>query len=296
MNDNFITVRKKDKKIRTMDEKTKNEIKECVTATLLSQDFCMLLTQTYIQPALKELAGTFSLSITEQETQIEDLKERLTISEEKVNTLSEQIDAQEQYSRRNSILIYGIPETQNNMETTIQFLANKMKIPYSIQDIDRIHRLGKKTIDATRPRPIICKFTSYRARALFIHKRAILRKLHTPVYINENLTQKRATLFKAARKCVVSKNASKSWTRDGNIFLVTNDEQLIQIKEFNDIPIGTANPDSDFIPILDENLANNTIAEFVPALLTSSEVIPTNVNSSDEENLDESTKLVIINH
>ena len=63
-----------------------------------------------------------------------------------------EIDDNEQYSRRNCLLIHGVKETEKEVtDTQVLNLINKeLKIPgdkFSIVDIDRSHRLGKKSND-----------------------------------------------------------------------------------------------------------------------------------------------------
>ena len=63
---------------------------------------------------------------------------------EKVDKLSSLVDKQEQYSRRNCILIHGVKKNQN--EDTDEVVVNKLKSEMNIEifsgNIDRTHRIG----------------------------------------------------------------------------------------------------------------------------------------------------------
>ena len=76
---------------------------------------------------------------------------------EKVDKLSSLADRQEQYSRRNCILIHGVKENQN--EDTDEVVVNKIKserdLDISPRDIDRTNAIGVPS--KGKNRPIIAK-------------------------------------------------------------------------------------------------------------------------------------------
>ena len=112
-----------------------------------------------------------------------------------VNGLKIQLDNLEQYSRRNCLVINGIPEISSAYQTTtkrcaesedqvnhqevhsemppnipppeestdqilLELFRTKLNIDVNIKDIDRSHRLGCKQLTSRdKPRPIICKGT-----------------------------------------------------------------------------------------------------------------------------------------
>ena len=59
--------------------------------------------------------------------------------------LKKKIDRQEQYSRRNCVLIHGIEENRDeNTDELVNELVNEKLIEeISLHDIDRSHRLGR---------------------------------------------------------------------------------------------------------------------------------------------------------
>ena len=94
--------------------------------------------------------------------------EMINSLEEKVLGLTEKVDRQEQYSRRNCILIHGVKENQN--EDTNEVVINKIKsamdLDISPGDIDRTHRIGVPT--KGKNRHIIIKFVRHMDRRLYI--------------------------------------------------------------------------------------------------------------------------------
>ena len=76
-----------------------------------------------------------------------------------------QLDDLQQYSRRENIRIYGIPESQfkaDGGEKVITEIDEVLKIELEDTDIRRPQRLGKRKKSATKARPIIARFVSYK--------------------------------------------------------------------------------------------------------------------------------------
>ena len=78
-------------------------------------------------------------------------------------------DDHEQYSRRNCLVITGLPETEGEDTDTIihNLFLNKLGINMDIYQIDRSHRLGPRRYREDQTlisRPIIVKFATYRSR------------------------------------------------------------------------------------------------------------------------------------
>ena len=83
----------------------------------------------------------------EKERQILDLKNDVNYLNEKVETMDRSLDHHEQYFRRNCLLIHGVKENEkeDTDEVVIEFFEKEMEEKLSANDIDRSHRLGKKT-------------------------------------------------------------------------------------------------------------------------------------------------------
>jgi hypothetical protein len=86
-----------------------------------------------------------------------------------LSSLTKNIGILDQYTRRNSIRIYGIDDTNKNetpadTEQKVQtFLKDKLDIDLDPTDIDIAHRIGKYIDDSNRS--AICKFI-YRTHKL----------------------------------------------------------------------------------------------------------------------------------
>ena len=90
-----------------MDESLKNDIKSYINNALMSDDFHSLLTDKYIKPAIQEVTDLYEAKLEEKDRKISDLQDQMTIYEEKLKSYEDAIDSQEQYSRRNCLVIQG---------------------------------------------------------------------------------------------------------------------------------------------------------------------------------------------
>ena len=110
--------------------------------------------------------------------------------------LKDELDALEQYSRRNCLILHGIHEEKGESTTkaVLDVIHKKVIIPeekVSISDIDRSHRFGKaKPTTETRSnkrshRPIIIKFKGYDSRSADFSTKKTLKG--SKVMVTENL-------------------------------------------------------------------------------------------------------------
>ena len=101
----------------------------------------------------------FRKKIKKQDQEISDLKEKNLDLENRLTDL-------EQYSRKNTLKIEGIEETNDeNTFDTVLNICEKLNVdpPIELKDIDNCHRVGRSPTNG-RPRAIIVNFSSYRAR------------------------------------------------------------------------------------------------------------------------------------
>jgi len=106
-------------------------------------------------------------------------------------------DELDQYSIRENVRIFGIPEdytVEDDGKKQLLKLAGKLDITLQEKDIQRVHRLGKKKKSkGAKPRGIIAHFVSYAKKQEFIEKRKKLKG--TKIAVCEDLTSTRYTLY-----------------------------------------------------------------------------------------------------
>ena len=163
----------------------------------------------------------------------------------KVLKLEDAVDTAEQYSRRNCLRISGVREQPNeSTDDIVTSIASAIDVDIDIRDIDRSHRLGRaSTQDRPRdkPRDIIVKFSTYRARSRFYKARTLTKSRgYTGVFVNEDLTKSRSKLLYEARRRVKSNQLKSAWSTDGTILIkstnVNGDDVVRRVITISDLP------------------------------------------------------------
>lgn len=153
---------------------------------------------------------------------------------------ADQMDASEQYARRNCLLVHGLPEVPNEdpYKAIVYFAKDKLDFTLRLEDIDRCHCLGppkRTTADAVvggRPRPLIIKFARYIVRA---EMWTIKKKLkNTGLLISESLTVKRSKLFTTIREVA---GVGSVWTQDGRIVVMCPNGSRLAVTRERDLQL-----------------------------------------------------------
>ena len=142
---------------------------------VLQQNFNQQVTQQ-IQESFQTQVSQLVNSIVEGvlaglHSKIASLEQENSNLKKRVEKLEISADNAEQFSRRNCLRISGVPEKNDEViDKIVLDLATAIDADIKLEDIDRSHRLGKpKSRDSSddtpaRPRDIIVKFSTYRAR------------------------------------------------------------------------------------------------------------------------------------
>ena len=83
------------------------------------------------------------------------------------------MERQEQYSRRNSILIHGLKEekSESTDDRNLKLFREELNEKVLLTALDRTHRIRKNRDSSSKPRPVILKFARYNIREkVFISK------------------------------------------------------------------------------------------------------------------------------
>ena len=140
---------------------------------------------------------------------------------ESIEELESKIDLQEQYSRRNCILIHGIAENkeENTDQQAIDFINDNLDIKIDEIDIGRFHRIGRYDKSKKKARPIIMKLARYSVTGRVFREKRKLKG--TGKSIAESLTKKRIDQLNDARE---KYGFSNVWSYDGKILCKVNPE------------------------------------------------------------------------
>lgn len=193
---------------------------------------------------LKETNDELNNHLANLRMEIQAKNDTITSLEKKVEELEIKQDAQEQYSRRNSLRISGIPELvgENTPTMVVQKLNEILKLdpPLMEAELDRVHRVGPKT---QQPRAILIKFATYDPRFRVYKSRTklkprtersegddeIVSPVEPPVYINEDLTRRRTGLLYLARQRKKHETINDCWTYDGHVVVKDTVNTIHQI-------------------------------------------------------------------
>ena len=208
------------------------EIREMITNMMAST------VQSIVDGVLEGLNERIASLESKNESLVKEndsLRTENMLLREKVEELEFTTDNLEQYSRRNNLRLSGIPETPTNSNTdkVILDLCKDLGISLSESDIDRSHRVGRP--NGPKPRQIIVKFTSYRARQKLFKERTQLKKSHRNVYVNEDLTKKRNKLFYDARQLLRRSLVDGAWSSDGVIMVKDKLNKIHRVQRTSDL-------------------------------------------------------------
>lgn len=197
---------------------------------LSDEENVRLLRDTITAPLMDEIQRLTTL-ISQKDETIMSLKQEVT-------DMAIKIDELEQYTRRNSVRITGIPETEGeSCESIVLKLANEtlqLDPPLELNDIDRTHRVGRPTGDSS-PRSIILKFGTYRQRRRMMNARSKLSNHMPKIYINEDLTNKRAMLCFHARKMKRDGFIKDVKTFDGRVVITPNQGPSVTVRSLDEL-------------------------------------------------------------
>ena len=166
--------------------------------------------------------------------------------EQRVDQLEEAADSTEQYSRRPNLRVHGIPETKtDDSENTDQLIVKLVNVdmnfqpPIQLNQIERSHRLGPKTsVDGQkRERAIIVRFRSERVRDEVYRSRFKLKtaQLEKRVFVNEDLTARRAGLARQTRALKKDHKVNDCWTAGGNVMIKDLQNRIRLVKSTADL-------------------------------------------------------------
>ena len=144
---------------------------------------------------------------------IKDSKSEVSDLNTSVKNLENQLDHQEQYSRRNCILIHDITETQNKNtdDISLRTINEHLELELTEKELHRTHRINNQKSGNKRPRPINVKFARYNTRRkVFVNKKGLI---NIGISITISLAKHSMQFFKTKNEF----GFKNVWTADGRI-------------------------------------------------------------------------------
>ncbi len=162
------------------------------------------------------------------------------IKTKQLKDLKIKVDDIEQKCLERDVQIVGAPELQEEfdgdeekeMQMIVKLAKEKMNITLKKDDIEKIHRLGKRKVEKSRD--LVVRFRNNITRNRFYRKRKETSNNSDPqknIYINDHLTEYRRNFFYTARQLVKRKKVFAAWSQQGNILIrKTEGDQVIQLR------------------------------------------------------------------
>ena len=193
------------------------------------------LLPTLFNEALKKVSAELEI-IRHQNSElchtVQSLQDKVEQLEKQSQLLEKKTEDLEQESRLTSVVMVN-EWPENKLESTLTMATNyiqeALKIDVNDNDILKCHRIGKKRESGRAPRPILLKFASVSLKTEVLTARRRIRKFESenyprPVYINEDLTENRRSIYVKCRALKKIKQIKDCWTLAGRVFIkLTND-------------------------------------------------------------------------
>ena len=213
---------------------------------LLSNEAVVQKLRHVLNPkAFTDKLDTLTQQISQLNERLEKKDKYIAALEARLSSCEADLDQLEQYSRRTNLRFFGIPESETGENTTGKLLSivnETMGVtpPIVSADVVTSHRLGRRVPGAniqTRPRPVIAKFATAHVRDVVIRTRRRLRESGDgpTVYVNEDLTRRRAALAKKTRQLKKSRKINDCWTFNGKVVVKTIDGVVKEIRSDVDL-------------------------------------------------------------
>lgn len=153
---------------------------------------------------------------------------------EQLSTLYRRADSLETYSRKNCLVLYGIPEisAEDVVDVAINFIndiVSPSNLTLTVENIDNCHRL-RTSAGGNKPRPIIIKFVSYLVKKTIWFAKSNLK--NKPYSISESMTSYRLQVLKKAKE---SFGLNKVWTIDGAIMVLLHNKIKRKLTSMEDL-------------------------------------------------------------
>ena len=167
-----------------------------------------LMNESAEKAATKEDVIDLKATIEQQNLTIKSLGDKVQSLQSEVETLKLDLDDKEQYQRRTSLRIFGLPqeegEDSESCRAKIIKIIQDEKLDITLDSVDRAHRIGKR--EKGKPAQVILKFATFRSRTIFYRARDRIKTNHK-VRTHLDLTKSRLDTLNKAKN--LSESSSK---------------------------------------------------------------------------------------
>lgn len=183
---------------------------------------------------LKTVFSEHRVDIDKCLADLESLKTENKVLKDQLVKVREEVNNQQQYSRRNTVDIQGVPEAKSeNLLEVVKSVARVLRFKLSSEMVDAVHRLPGSRGDS-RPRGIILKFVRRmdcdELLRLSKVKRGfsaaeLLIQSDSKVYVNASLSKTYRELLFLAKRAARGGIVKYAWYNNGKILVRKTDGQ-----------------------------------------------------------------------
>ncbi|KAK7490339.1 hypothetical protein BaRGS_00018500 [Batillaria attramentaria] len=209
-------------------QKILNKIAQSKSETVRELTTLLSKAEGEMKDELERVTGTLlelQIENTRLRQTVEKYKEQQDDMMSEINSLKGIVKAQdkrlhdyEQYGRRNSLRIYGLPEDARNEPAhqtgmnVRKFCRDKLGVSLAETDIDIAHRLGSRQQD--RHRSVIVKFVRRDVKQQVLKQRRKLKQ--TGIMVTDDLTPRHQQLLRDMKEVAGIRNC---WSAEGTVFV-----------------------------------------------------------------------------
>ncbi|KAL0883754.1 hypothetical protein ABMA27_015859 [Loxostege sticticalis] len=188
-------------------------------------------------------------SITKSIMESMDEKLILIVEENKklkirVDTLEKEIESLKRAGKSNNIVVFGIEEKEKSTIELLRELKDNIKQDLNIDIVDnevnKIHRIGKRDPESNKPRPVICSFVNYWKKNEIIKNKKNLKN----IYIMEDYSKEALKKRKELQTKLVEERKKGKIAYLKNDKLIIKDNNTSQEKRKRDISTSPSSPNT----------------------------------------------------
>lgn len=162
----------------------------------------------------------------------------------RVDTLEKEIESLKRAGKSNNIVVFGIEEKEKSTIELLRELKDNIKQDLNIDIVDnevnKIHRIGKKDPESNKPRPVICSFVNYWKKNEIIKNKKNLKNIYIMEDYSKEALKKRKEL---QTKLVEERNKGKiAYLKNDK--LIIKDNNTSQEKRKRDISTSPSSPNT----------------------------------------------------
>lgn len=189
---------------------------------------------------------------------IDGIKRENEVLRKTVSSLQQDINTIQQYSRKNTVDIQGIPESRSEVILQeVQKVAKALRFDLKSEMVDAVHRLSGG--NSSRSRGVILKFVRRIDCDEFLRLAKVKNgfpasslgfESENRVYVNPSLSQQNRELLFLARKAARDGAVKYAWYQNGRVLIRKKEGQPAivvsskeQLRNINDGGLGQEDPD-----------------------------------------------------